>query len=259
MHLDPRLVGIGMIAGLQEIPNCKSEEQAPGTAVHQASADLDVKSGTDGTSNTDELDVTRLELAMGRIMDGPHGLGNRVTTILVRHVVLLRIKPHGFFIVVVRAAMVDSGRSHGEWVRMFQAVVGEPCRVFAKAARDKRESWRYRTKGVWTVVDKECWGVGARPYIGPVFLPSHQSARWLPCLRPDAWPAPTAKTGTFPYSPCSCLVGCEHQVGVSSPRAWCISNRRALNCIMCVACCPGVTIIPTAVCIQEVFFSSMYP
>jgi hypothetical protein len=89
------------------IPYRESEKQARRTAIHQSSANLHVERSTDRSTDTNKLNVARLELAMGRITDRLHGSRHRAATVL-REVMALRFDLSTFF-VVVRASIFDTG------------------------------------------------------------------------------------------------------------------------------------------------------
>jgi hypothetical protein len=46
----------------------EGKKQRRRTAIHQASTNLDIESSSDGTTNTNELNVSTLELSMGVIV-----------------------------------------------------------------------------------------------------------------------------------------------------------------------------------------------
>jgi hypothetical protein len=89
------------------IPYRESEKQARRTAIHQTSANLHVERGTNGSTDTNELNMAGLELAMGRITNRLHGSRHRAATVL-RQTMALRIYYLDSFFVVVRASIVDT-------------------------------------------------------------------------------------------------------------------------------------------------------
>lgn len=54
-------------SNLQGTPDGESQEQTGRSTVEKATSDLHIKRSTDGAANTNELNVTRLQAAMGSI------------------------------------------------------------------------------------------------------------------------------------------------------------------------------------------------
>ena len=94
------------------IPYRESKKQGSWPPIHQSSSYLHIQRCTDSASNTNELDMARLQLAVRRVAHRLHGDGDRATAVIIGSV-LLRIQRYCFLLVGPRAAIIDSGGGHG--------------------------------------------------------------------------------------------------------------------------------------------------
>jgi hypothetical protein len=68
---EPKQVNQAIEQG-QNLPETKTNEQTGGTARSQTRADLDIQGRADCASDTDQLDMAGLELAVGVVVGGLH-------------------------------------------------------------------------------------------------------------------------------------------------------------------------------------------
>jgi len=97
-----------------DLPNTEGQEQAGGSAIEQTLANLYIQGSTDCTTDSNQLNVTWLELPVGGVVDALHrGCHGRATSLAIVGGLFWVGGDLLVSFVFLRGSQVNAGRGHG--------------------------------------------------------------------------------------------------------------------------------------------------